>query len=68
MAAVAHDATCGDLWSALIGQLEEVADETAHRIEELRRTRERVETLLAGLRLMRPQDRRIPGATPCQLR
>lgn len=66
VAAVAHDATCGDLRSTLIEQLEEVADETARRIEELGRTRGRVETLLAGLRRMQPQDQRIPGATPCQ--
>jgi len=66
IAEVAHDATCGDLRAALVDELEGVATETARRIEELEHTRRHVDQLLAGLRRMRPQDRRVPGTTPCR--
>ncbi|MGH2500478.1 MAG: MerR family transcriptional regulator [Candidatus Limnocylindria bacterium] len=66
VAAVAHEASCGDLRGALIAQLEEVSERTAARIGELERTREHVNGLLAGLRQMRPRAQRIPGAAPCR--
>ncbi|MGH2603730.1 MAG: MerR family transcriptional regulator [Dehalococcoidia bacterium] len=65
VAAVAHEASCGELRSALIGHLEGVSERTARRIGELERTCEHLDGLLAGLRRMRPRARRIPGATPC---
>jgi DNA-binding transcriptional MerR regulator len=66
IAAVAHDATCGELRSALIEEMEDVADETARRIRELELTLTHVQRLLAGLRRMRPRERLVPGATPCR--
>ncbi len=65
IALVAHDATCGDLRSTLIEQLEGVLDDSNTRIQEIEHTRSHVSALLSGLRRMRPSERRGPGAMPC---
>lgn len=66
VAGVAHEATCGDLRSALIADLGAVSEQTSRRILELERARGQVDRLLGGLRRMRPRQRRIPGSTPCR--
>lgn len=65
IAGVSHDATCGQLRGVLIGELQDVAEETGRHIRELEHTQQHIELLLAGLRRMRPRDRRVPGAAPC---
>lgn len=60
-----HDGTCGDLRGALVNQLDAALVGIEAQIADLERARESVQMLREGLRRMRPQQRRVPGTTPC---
>lgn len=62
---VAHDATCGDVRKALAESMEETLGQIDERIRKLRRTRQRLEAMLTGIRGMGARSKRVPGLTPC---
>ena len=62
---VAHDATCGDVRQALASSIEESVAQIDERVRKLRRTRERLGTILDGVRSMSDRSRRVPGLAPC---
>ena len=65
IAGIAHDGTCGDLRRDLIDSLTATCEDVGTRIEELRRTRGELESLLTGLKKMTPRSNSIPGLSAC---
>ena len=62
---VAHDATCSEVRDVLTSSIEESVAQIEQRISKLRRTRERLSTILDGVRSMSERSRRVPGLAPC---
>jgi DNA-binding transcriptional MerR regulator len=65
IAGVAHDGTCGDLRLDLMESLTTTCAEVEIRIEELRRTRGELDSLVRGLRRMTPRSDDVPGLSAC---
>jgi DNA-binding transcriptional MerR regulator len=63
---VAHDATCGEVREALGASIENSLAQIDERMRKLRRVRERLSTILSGIRAMSPRSRRVPGLAPCK--
>ncbi len=62
---VAHDGTCGDLRETLTRTLADALTAIGGRMQELRRTRDQLTSILEGLGEMLPRDSRVPGMQPC---
>ena len=65
IAGVAHDGTCGDLRRDLIDSLTATCADVDTRMEELRRTRAELESLVNGLGRMTPRSDDVPGLSAC---
>lgn len=62
---VAHDGTCGDLRTTLVQTLSGSLQAIDDRLRGLAETKEHLGAILGGLQQMRPNQRRVPGTSPC---
>jgi len=63
---IAHDGTCGEVRQNMMETFVQARRDIDLKVAELEQAREHLDSVISGLRRMRPRDTTVPGINPCE--